>query len=754
MTTRSIWTHRLACLALALGLSACGEGEPPAAPSVDAPPVLTNDDPIVLTGTAEADALVQIRGGAGGPAEGPADADGSFAIEVALEADAENTLLVSQTVGGLESEATTVRITHDGTAPEAPAVDPVTSPTRRDQQRLRGTTEANATVRVTGGAEDARTETDDAGRFELDVVLEADALDAVENTLAVTAVDVAGNESAATDVTITVDPTLAVEAPVLDDFPAHTSADTVTLTGSAEPGVGISAVGGATDGMAMADAEGSFSVDVGLRPNRSNEILVFAVVAGSTSSAASAVIVHDDVAPSVPTLHPQASPTGAESVPLTGETEPGATVSVSGGAADASVMSDDDGAFRVDVMLTLDTDNELAVVATDAAGNASEAATLTITQDSTLDAPVVVDPVTSPTADATVMLTGSAEASVDLEITGGASPVSTSSDASGDWSASVDLNANTRNELHVTRVGSDVETIVVVEHDDVAPDAPALNTVPSPTGSTTVRISGTSEARARISVSGGESPAMGRAELDGRFAVDVTIAEESESTLSVLATDAAGNTSSPSTVTVTHSADVPEAPIVDETNPAPTNAATHVVTGRVASPGEGIDVRIDGGAAVAMGPTDPDSGTFAVEVSLSANASNELQVVSVMGAIESPATVVTVVHDDMAPAAPDTSLVTAEGTTGSFSCGTLGVRSSGYAAGMAGSVEGGVEVFVWNVTDGDAEPTPARGDRGADTATSMGSFNASIPACPGDTIGLKVMDAAGNVSAFVEVSAS
>ena len=57
---------------------------------------------------------------------------------------------------------------------------------------------------------------------------------------------------------------------------------------------------------------------------------------------------------------------------------------------------------------------------------------------------------------------------------------------------------------------------MVIEHDDTPPDAPTLNDVPSPTGNTTVRISGTTEALARLSISGGTAPVMGTAATDER----------------------------------------------------------------------------------------------------------------------------------------------------------------------------------------------------------------------------------------------
>ncbi|MEC7519480.1 MAG: Ig-like domain-containing protein [Myxococcota bacterium] len=735
--SRLTWTGVALAALVCVG---CDGGDAPAAPSVDALPEVTNQNPLTVTGSAESGALVQIRVGSGSPTEGTAGDDGAFSIDVTLNAEVENTLLVSQTVGGVESEATMVTVTHDGTPPNAPQLDPIVTPTRRSMQRLRGQSEAGATITVTGGTEDAEATADADGRFEVTVSLATSDTMAVDNAIAVVATDVAGNEGPATDVTIVYDPTLPLEAPVLDDFPGFTNSATITLTGEAEAGVGISAVGAGTDGMTTVGDDGTFSVEIGLRPNQRNEVLLFAVAGGETSAAASAVIVHDDVAPNAPSLDPQASPTGAETIRMTGEAEPGATVDVTGGMADASGAADDEGFFSVDVMLNLDTDNTLSVTATDPAGNASDPTELMITQDSSLEEPVIVDPVSSPTSDPTVTLTGRAQADSAIEITGGADTVSAMSDASGDWTAMVTLRANTRNELRITRPGSGVDTIVTIEHDDVAPMAPELNDLASPTGNTTIDVTGTSEPRARISVSGGVMPASGTAGMDGRFSVPTQIAEDSETTLSVIATDRAGNSSAPSMATVTHSSSTPPAPRVDQANPAPTNMPTHVVTGRVEMPGAGIEIVIRGGMAEATGPTDPSSGTFSVEVTLNPNTENTLMVVSREGSIESPATPVTITHDDIAPATPNASNITAS----AGGC-VLGVPTGGNVSGMMMSVEARSTVRVENVT---------RSTSATSTATDAGSFNVSLGACNGDVMRVTASDAAGNTSDFVEVNAS
>lgn len=719
---------------------ACSSPSEVAAPSLDPLPDLTNENPLLILGSSEPQATIQIRGGVDAIGEGVSDSEGRFSVSVNLRPDSENNLLVSQVVDGVESPSAMVRVTHDGTAPAVPVVDGVVTPTRLTTQTVRGSTEAGAVVSITGAMAPAMGTADVAGRFEIEVELVSSASGPVDNDLRISAQDAAGNRSPSAEVTITFDPTLAVEAPVLDSVPSRVRESRLTLTGMAEAGVGIVVVGGATDGMTSVGADGRFSVSIGLRPNAENRLLVFAVSGTDTSPSVAVDVTHDDIAPGAPEVHPEASPTGAETVTLTGLSEAGATLRVAGGAVPSMATADIDGSFEVAVMLTLDASNELVVGAEDLAGNLSEATTLTIVQDSTLEAPITVDPVASPTATPAVRLSGGAAASIGIEITGGVSTVMTMSDGSGAWSADLTLRGNVRNELRVTRPGSGVDTIVVIEHDDIPPDPPMINPPASPTDSTTVVVSGTTEARARVSISGATSPAATTAGIDGRFSVGVIIAMDSETTLTAIATDRAGNSSSGTIARVVHSSAAVPAPIVDETNPPPTATPMYTVTGSVATPGPGITILVRGGAMDASGPIDPSTGRFSVSVTLNTNATNDLRVVSVEGAIESAPAAVSITHDDIAPAAPSASALSASSST----C-VAGVPTGGNVAGSMGAVEARATVRIENVTGG---------RRATTSATDGGSFSVSIGACTGDVIRVTAIDAAANESAATEITAS
>ncbi|MBX3273899.1 MAG: hypothetical protein KF729_26780 [Sandaracinaceae bacterium] len=746
MDERTRWLAGALTCASILGLSACdGEtmmmtGDPPLAPRLDAVPPLTNASPIELAGEGEPGARLQVRGAEPALQETTVGADGRFRLDVTLVPDAENRLLVSQRAGELDSPTVTVDVVHDGTPPGAPALDPVTSPTRRATQRLRGSAEAGALVTVSGAAEPAETTVGADGRFELTLSLTASA----ENALEVVARDAAGNESGPARASITHDPSLAIEAPVLDDFPAFTRDNPIALTGTAEPGVTVDAVGGAADATATVAEDGTFTLNLGLRPNQRNTLTLFASDGIVISAAASAIIEHDDIAPEPPVLDPLPSPTGAEVVRLTGTTEPAAELEVTGGAAAASATADSAGAFAVDVTLRRDAENMISVVARDRTGNEGAPATVSITQDSTLEAPIFVDPVSSPTRMARIAIGGRATAGITISVSGGADPAGVETTAAGDgtWSVMIDLTANAANELVVTRPGSGVETVVVVVHDTIPPDPPTVNPIPTPTGATAIVVSGRAEPGATVSVSGGVATVVTSAAPDGRYSAGVTIAADATSTLSVIATDRAGNASSPRTVMVAHSSSVPEPPELDAPTPPDTRMPTHLVTGTAR--GDGVTVRVSGGAGAPVTAPAGSGGRFEIEVTLQANTENRLEVVAVTGVIESPAAIVTITHDDIAPEAPVSELLAVVRNSGGLinPCTGIGYRV-GSVRGQMGAVEPLARVWVRNV---------ARSVMTSTMADDVGAFTIPFESCAGEAIRVWAEDAAGNVGPVTQVN--
>lgn len=716
--------------------------QPPGAVKVDAVESPTNQNPITLTGRGEAGANLQVRGGKRSVVSMVVGDDGGFSVEVPLKANVENRLLVYQSREGEEGPSVDVIVLHDDVPPDTPVADPITSPTRAEMVTITGRAEAEAELVVTGGDGERRTMVDADGTFSVDVGLMAAVAAITQNDLELTAIDAAGNVSSGATVTVVHNPNLPLDAPEIDPTPPITNRSTITLTGRTEPSLKVIVTGGMLPASATSDAGGGFSVEVELRENAVNRLSVVATLerTGLTSPPRIVTVEQDSVPPDAPALDPVGSPTGAEAVDIAGTTEANAEVTLTGGSADTSTLAGPDGRFAARVSLTLDAINTIEVVAQDSAGNESSAATVAVEQDSTLEVPVDVDPIPSPTIENPLPVSGRAEAGATIEISGGAATATAAVAGDGTFSADIILTPNTTNTLRFKRAGSTVETVVTVVHDDTAPEAPTLDAIASPTNQTNLNIAGTTEPSVNVAVSGGTASASGTADTAGRFSVPVSIAADATTSLSVIATDRAGNASPPVTLSVTHSSTVPDAPIIDDPSPAPTNEVMYTLTGRVSQPGPDVTIRVDGGVGTETGVTDPSTGSFSVDVMLQANASNELHVVSIVGAIESPAAIVTILHDDVAPNAPDLANISV-GNASSVGClARFGVSVTGGAA----AVEAFARVRITNLTASNTET--------AVDAAQDGSFSATIAACDGDRLRITATDAAGNESPPSEVT--
>jgi hypothetical protein len=733
----------VALAALAGGCTHDKDAPPP--PAVDALTSPTNQNPVTLTGTTEAGAAVDVSGGAAA-ALAIAGADGSFAVDVMLNADADNTLAVTATdEAGNVSAATTVLVTHDGTAPAAPMVDPVASPTPFTTVTVSGTAEAGAAIDIAGAAAPVSATADASGAFSADVDLDV-ATDPSDNMLEVTATDAAGNVSAAATLTVTFDST-ALAPPVVDAMPAFTNLPLLTVTGTAFAGATVSITGGLLGASGPVAANGSFSVDVALALDVVNTLSVTAFTGTQVSAPVFVIVTHDDVAPLAVMLNPVTSPTGADNQDLSGTGEPNATINVAGGASAASTTADAAGNWLVNVALDTSCDpcdTTLTITQTDLALNLGLATMATIHYDSSLPVPISVTPPPSPTNLNPITVTGSAASLGDM-VDGSADAVApvAAAGAGGAFMVSVTLFANATTVLGVHEVGSTVVTFVTVVHDDVAPVQPTVNPVGSPTNMAFVNLTGSTDPNASIAITRSPSGFSDSVMADGsgswtRIVALETSAAMTSNTFTITATDAAGNVSPSTMIAISYDSTLAlSAPVVDPA-PAFTQTADVMVTGTVSSSDLSMTtVDISGASTAYTGiAVDPGSGAFAQLVTLSANATNALGFVAHLGSMTSPVAIVTITHDDMAPAAPTGAYITVSDEPSGLAC-LLGNTAS--VTGAAASVEGNAEVSVDNLADGAGAVVV--------TANADGSFNvASISACQGDALQITQADQAGNAS--------
>ncbi|MEM7244577.1 MAG: hypothetical protein AAF533_04500 [Acidobacteriota bacterium] len=184
------------------------------------------------------------------------------------------------------------------------------------------------------------------------------------------------------------DPVGAPGAPIVDVFPGPVTDTTVLLTGTGITDTSVVVDGGVSQVATIPDFDdGSFAVEVEIRPNRANRLAVRTIdVLGLLSSATCVVVVHDTEAPELFVDVPgNGDEVTTETVTVAGRLSDrlsgalGLGVTVDGLPAEVIVGIGTNGSFeRSNVPLELG-ENTITVVATDVAGNAVEE-TVTITR--------------------------------------------------------------------------------------------------------------------------------------------------------------------------------------------------------------------------------------------------------------------------------------------------------------------------------------------------------------------------------------
>ena len=249
---------------------------------------------------------------------------------------------------------------------------------------------------------------------------------------------------------------------------------------------------------------------------------------------------------------------------------------------------------------------------------------------------------------------------------------------------------------------------VKAEADTTAPTAPVVNTVKA--GDTAV--TGTAEAGSTVEVTLPDgSKVSTKADQDGNYSVPVSGLKEGD-TVSVTATDEAGNKSDATTATVAKADDktAPLAPVVNTVK-----AGDTVVTG-TAEAGSTVEVTLpDGTKATATADQD---GNFSVPVS--ALKENDTVSVTAKDASNNTSTPTTVtVPDTTAPVAPTVNPVTAGATA------------------VTGTAEAGSTVEV----------TLPDGTKATATADQDGNFSVPVSGLEeGQTVSVTAKDASNNTS--------
>ncbi|HCA5029728.1 TPA: BapA prefix-like domain-containing protein, partial [Acinetobacter baumannii] len=484
-------------------------------------------------------------------------AAGTWTVSVpgsGLVADADKTIDAKVTftdaAGNSSSVNDTQTYTLDTTAPNAPVIDPVNG-----TDPITGTAEPGSTVTVT--YPDGSTTTVVAGPGGTWTVPNPGNLVDGDEVTAI-ATDPAGNPSLPGTGTVSADITAPVVA--LDDVLTNDSTPALTGTVNDPTATVVVNVDG-VDYPAVNNGDGTWTLADNTLPTLADgphTITVTATDAAGNVGNDTAVVTIDTVAPNAPVLDPINA-----TDPVSGQAEPGSTVTVTyPDGTTATVVAGTDGSWSVPNPGNLVDGDTVTATATDPAGNTSLPGTGTVSADIT--APVVaLDDVL--TNDSTPALTGTVNdptATVVVNVDGVDYPAVNNGD--GTWTLAdntLPTLADGPHTITVTatdaagNVGNDTAVVTI---DTVAP---VVSFTDASTNDTTPALTGTIDdpaATVVVTVDGVDYPAVNNG--DGTWTLadnTLPVLADGPHTVSVTATDVAGNVSTPVTGTVTVDATAP-----------------------------------------------------------------------------------------------------------------------------------------------------------------------------------------------------
>jgi large repetitive protein len=637
---------------------------PPAAPVITGPAAgsTTDDNTPTITGTAEPGSTVTVSEGGNPICTAQADpVTGAWSCEPTTPlADGPHTITATATDAlGNESAPATQPFTVDTTAPASPTITgpAADSTTDDDTPIITGTAEPGSTVTVTEDGNPVCTAQADpvTGAWSCEPTTPlADG----PHTITATATDPAGNESAPTTQSFTVD-TTPPDAPVITSPAAGSTTDdnTPTITGTAEPGSTVTvSEGGNPICTAQADpVTGAWSCEPAT-PLADGPHTITATAtdpAGNESGPSPArtftvdtTVPGDTTPPEPPVItSPAAGSTTGDNTPtISGLAEPGSTVTVSEGGQELCTALADPvtGIWSCEPATPLaDGPHTITAVATDAAGNESEPATQPFTVDTSVpsdttppEPPVITSPAAGSTVDDdTPAISGLAEPGSTVTVSEGGQVICTAQadPVTGIWSCepttplaqgphtltvtATDLAGNqSEPTTHPFTVGTPPPT------DTTPPDAPVITSpaVGSTTGDDTPTISGLAEPGSTVTVSeGGEVLCTATADpVTGLWSCEPsTPLADGPHTITATATDPAGNQSQPTTQSFTVDISIP----ADTTPPAPPTITTPAYDSIIddtlptisgfAEPGSTVTVS-EGGNLICIAQADPVSGAW------------------------------------------------------------------------------------------------------------------------------------------------
>ncbi len=688
-----------------------------------------------VKGTADANATVEIRN-AGGAVIGTGTADGTGAFTVTIpagEAGANETLTaVAKNASGTESTPTTFQTPADEATVTAPTITGVTGNSTAGYE-VKGTADANATVEIrnAGGTVICTGTADGTGAFT--VTIPAGEAGANE-TLTAVAKNASGTESTPTTFQTPADEA-TVTAPTITGVTGNSTAGyEIKGTADANATVEIRNAGGAVIGTGTADGTGAFTVTIPAGEAGANETLT-AVAKNASGTESTPTTFQTPADPNTPVATPIVETvTGSttKGYEVKGTAEVGTTIEVrdAAGTVLGTATTGTDGKYTVTLDSGTATANQtLSVVAKNASGTESQPATATTPADVT--APTV-DNITGNSGSG-YEITGTADPNTTIEVRdpSGAVIGTGTSDANGDFTVTLPTGTtnpgDTLTVIGKDNAGNESQPTEVLVPADATVTAPTVTGV---TGNSVAgyQVTGTADPNATIEIrdADGNVIATGTADGTGSFAVNLPAGTaNANETLTALAKDPAGNTSTPTTFQ-TPADEVVAPPSVDKVTGNTTQG--YQVTG-TAELGTTIEVRATDGTVLGTATTGP---TGQYTVTLASGKATAKQTVNVVAK-----------NDTGLESQPTTAMTPADVTTPTIGDIT-GDSTTGYE--ITGTADPNTTIEVQN---------PDGTIIGTTTTDDQGNFTVDLPAGaanPGDTLTVVGKDGDGNESQPTEVT--
>ena len=529
--------------------------------------------------------------------------------------------------------------------------------------------------------------------------------------------------------------TSEVTAPTVTGVTGNSTAGyEVKGTADANATVEIRNAGGTVIGTGTADGTGAFTATIPAGEAGANETLT-AVAKNASGTESTPTTFQTPADPNTPVATPIVETvTGSttKGYEVKGTAEVGTTIEVrdAAGTVLGTATTGTDGKYTVTLDSGTATANQtLSVVAKNASGTESQPATATTPADVT--APTV-DNITGNSGSG-YEITGTADPNTTIEVRdpSGAVIGTGTSDANGDFTVTLPTGTtnpgDTLTVIGKDNAGNESQPTEVLVPADATVTAPTVTGV---TGNSVAgyQVTGTADPNATIEIrdADGNVIATGTADGTGSFAVNLPAGTaNANETLTALANDPDGNTSTPTTFQ-TPADEVVAPPSVDKVTGNTTQG--YQVTG-TAELGTTIEVRATDGTVLGTATTGP---TGQYTVTLASGKATAKQTVNVVAK-----------NDTGLESQPTTAMTPADVTTPTIGDIT-GDSTTGYE--ITGTADPNTTIEVRN---------PDGTIIGTTTTDDQGNFTVDLPAGaanPGDTLTVVGKDGDGNESQPTEVT--